>query len=216
MSQLKSDIQYLPGVGPKRALLLKNELEIATFEDLIHLYPFRYIDRSSIQRIAEVTPDVAHVQVMGRVIRETLYGPGSSVFLQRSQAGIEADNFPKDKDGKKIPKFNAAKRLSVIVADSTGEMEMVFFKGIKWNWVRLTPLFTFTLSNNLSGIYNLASIESCGFKTTPSQSIFVENHVSIGFLLIKAIIPEQYKESSVSPLFRIGKKYSLEVLLINM
>ena len=139
MTQLGSDIQYLPGVGPKRAMLLKNELEIATFGDLIHLYPFRYIDRSSIQRIAEVTPDVANVQVMARVVRATLYGPGSSVFVQRSQAGTEIDNWPADKNGAKTLRFNAIKRLSVIVADSTGEMEMVFFKGIKWNWERLTP-----------------------------------------------------------------------------
>ena len=139
MTQLKSDIQYLPGVGPKRAQLLKTELEVATFGDLIHLYPFRYIDRSSIQRIAEITPDVAHVQVMARVIRATLYGPGSSIFIQRSQAGTEIDNCPKDKTGAKTLRFNAVKRLSVIVADSTGEIEMVFFKGIKWNWERLTP-----------------------------------------------------------------------------
>ncbi len=139
MTQLGSDIQYLPGVGPKRAMLLKNELGVATFSDLIHLYPFRYIDRSSIQRIAEVTPDVAHVQVMARVIRATLYGPGSSVFVQRNQAGVEIDNCPADKNGVKVLRFNAVKRLSVIVADSTGEMEMVFFKGIKWNWDRLIP-----------------------------------------------------------------------------
>ena len=126
-------------MGPKRAQLLKTELEVATFGDLIHLYPFRYIDRSSIQRIAEITPDVAHVQVMARVIRATLYGPGSSIFIQRSQAGTEIDNCPKDKTGAKTLRFNAVKRLSVIVADSTGEMEMVFFKGIKWNWERLTP-----------------------------------------------------------------------------
>ncbi len=139
MTQLKSDIQYLPGVGPKRAMLLKNELQVATFEDLIHLYPFRYIDRSSIQKIAEITPGVAYVQVMARVTKATLYGPGSSVFVQRNQAGVEIDNCPKDKDGSKVLRFNAVKRLSVMVADSTGEMEMVFFKGIKWNWDRLTP-----------------------------------------------------------------------------
>ena len=139
MTQLGSDIQYLPGVGPKRAALLKKELEVETFGDLIHLYPFRYIDRSGIQRIAEITPDVAHVQVMARVIKATLYGPGSSIFVQRSQTGTEIDNCPADKNGVKVLRFNAIKRLSVIVADSTGEMEMVFFKGIKWNWERLTP-----------------------------------------------------------------------------
>lgn len=123
MTQLNSDIQYLPGVGPKRAALLKNELEINTFSDLIHFYPFRYIDRSSIQRIAEVTPDVANIQVMGRVTKATLCGPAGSVF-DPQKPGF---------------RFNAVKRLSVMVEDSTGEMEMVFFKGIKWNWERLKP-----------------------------------------------------------------------------
>ena len=139
MSQLKSDIQYLPGVGPKRALLLKNELEISTFSDLLRLYPFRYLDRSSVHPIASVTPDVANIQVMARVIRCTLYGPGSAIFLQKSRTGIEVNNFPADKDGARTVRFNAVKRLSVIVADSTGEMEMVFFKGIKWNFERLQP-----------------------------------------------------------------------------
>lgn len=123
MTQLNSDIQYLPGVGPKRAALLKNELEIHTFSDLIHFYPFRYIDRSSIQRIADLTPNVANVQVMARVTRSTLCGPSGSVF-DINQPGF---------------RFNAVKRLSVMVEDSSGEMEMVFFKGIKWNWERLRP-----------------------------------------------------------------------------
>ncbi|MDO5443321.1 MAG: ATP-dependent DNA helicase RecG [Bacteroidia bacterium] len=123
MTQLKSDIQYLPGVGPKRAALLKNELEISTFSDLIHFYPFRYIDRSSIQRIADLTPNVANVQVMARVTRSTLCGPSGTVF-DVNQKGF---------------RFNAVRRLSVMVEDSSGEMEMVFFKGIKWNWERLKP-----------------------------------------------------------------------------
>lgn len=195
MSQLKSDIQYLPGVGPKRALLLKNELEIATFEDLIHLYPFRYIDRSSIQRIAEVTPDVAHVQVMGRVIRETLYGPGSSVFRQRSQAGIEADNFPKDKDGKKTPRFNAVKRLSVIVADSTGEMEMVFFKGIKWNWERLAPGNVFVFFGKPQSFGSRMNIVHPEVDSPPSQG---ETAVGVGTLTGVYTSTDKLKNSGIT------------------
>lgn len=126
---MNTDIQYLPGVGPKRALLLKNELEIATVGDLLRLYPFRYIDRSGIQSIGGISPDVAYVQVMARVVKLTLYGQGSTV-IDTSSAPI---------------RFNTAKRLSVIVADSSGEMEMVFFKAIKWNYERLRPgqLFIF-------------------------------------------------------------------------
>ncbi len=170
MTQLGSDIQYLPGVGPKRAMLLKNELGIATFSDLIHLYPFRYIDRSSIQRIAEVTPDVASVQVMARVVRATLYGPASSVFVQRSQAGTEIDNCPADKNGVKVLRFNAVKRLSVIVADSTGEMEMVFFKGIKWNWERLTPGSVFVFFGKPQKFGKRLNIVHPEVDNPPSQS----------------------------------------------
>ena len=122
MGVLETDIQYLPGVGPKRALLLKSELEAATFSDLIHLYPFRYIDRSSITRIADVRPDLAYVQVLGRITKVILYGPQSSVW-----------------DQSKTIKWPGVKRMSVWVTDSSGEMEMVFFKGMKWNYERLKP-----------------------------------------------------------------------------
>ena len=73
-SELDSDIQFLPGVGPKRAELLKKELGISTFGDLIRLYPFRYIDRSSIIPIASIRPDMAYVQIRGKVLRSELKG----------------------------------------------------------------------------------------------------------------------------------------------
>jgi len=61
------DIKYLQGVGPKRAVLLKSELGIETIEQLIRLYPTRYIDRSTITRIADIVPDAAYVQIRARV-----------------------------------------------------------------------------------------------------------------------------------------------------
>lgn len=146
MTQLSTDIQYLPGVGPKRALLLKNELEIGTIGDLLRLYPFRYMDRSSLQRIADISSTLAHVQVMGRVTKVTLYGRDSSII-----------------DTTKLPvRFNLAKRLSVMVADSSGEMEMVFFKGIKWNYERLRPGSVFVFFGKpqaFNGRYNIVHPE---------------------------------------------------------
>ncbi|MBO4536140.1 MAG: ATP-dependent DNA helicase RecG, partial [Bacteroidales bacterium] len=126
-------------MGPKRAQLLKSELEVATFSDLIRLYPFRYIDRSSLQRIVDVRPDLAYVQILARVTRVTLLGPGGSVFWK---SGLGAPEVPTAPDGKPL-RFNAVKRLSVFVEDATGEMEMVFFKGIKWNFDRLKPGLAF-------------------------------------------------------------------------
>lgn len=122
---LDTAIQYLPGVGPKRAELLQHELGIATVGDLVRLYPFRYIDRSSIVRIADVHPDIAQVQVRATVMKVRLY----------AKNGAE---LPPDK-----LKYNMVARLSAIVADESGEMEVVFFKGVKWMHSRLAPGSTF-------------------------------------------------------------------------
>ena len=104
------DIQYLPGVGPKRAELLRKELSVATVGDLIRLYPFRYIDKSTIVRICDARPDMAYLQIRAKVLRVDLI------------------------DGKK-----PASRMSAWVSDGSGEMEMVFFKGIKWMGEKLKP-----------------------------------------------------------------------------
>ena len=103
---LETDIQFLPGVGPKRAALLKKELAVETVGQLIRLYPFRYIDKSSYVRICDVRPDMAYVQIKASVVRVDL--------IDR-------------------------KRLSAWINDGTGEMEAVFFKGIKWMAEKLRP-----------------------------------------------------------------------------
>ena len=103
---LDTDIQFLPGVGPKRAALMKKELAVGTVGELLKLYPFRYIDRSSFVRIAEARPDMAYIQIRARVMRVDV---------------IEK------------------KRLSVWISDGSGEIELVFFKGIKWVSEKLRP-----------------------------------------------------------------------------
>ena len=123
MGELDTNIQYLGGVGPKRAELLRRELGIETLSDLIHLYPFRYVDRSGITPIAEARPELASLQIRARVVSRTLYGPSGSIVSQ--------DTNPIH--------FNACKRMSVMVEDGSGTMEIVFFKGIRWNYGRLVP-----------------------------------------------------------------------------
>ena len=110
---LDMEVQYLPGVGPRRASLLKSELEVTTLGDLLHTYPFRYIDRSSIQYISDVQSGSAYVQILAQVVSTELTGKG------------------------------AKQRLSVLVRDSSGEMELVFFKGIKYTYDRLKSGSTF-------------------------------------------------------------------------
>ena len=136
MGCLKDDIQFLPGVGPKRAEMLKKELDINTFEDLLHFYPFRYTDRSQVRSIASLDSSDAQVQVIARIVSVSLYGPQNTLFYQIGPAG-EVNNFPVDaKTGTRTIRFNAVKRLTLVVADSSGRMEMVFFKGIKWSFSR--------------------------------------------------------------------------------
>ena len=120
---LDTDIQFLPGVGPKRAALLKKELAVETIGELLRLYPFRYIDKSSYVRICDIRPDMAHIQIRARVLRTELFGNSSSSLAADSNS----------------LKFNTIKRMSVWVSDGTGEMEAVFFKGIKWMYEKLKP-----------------------------------------------------------------------------
>lgn len=117
-----TDIQYLPGVGPKRAELLKKELGVETVGDLLRIYPFRYVDKSSIVRICDVRPDMAYIQIRARVTRIDLYGTKGNPEIPSSENPL---------------KFNTIRRMSVWVEDTTGAMEMIFFKGIKWMYGRL-------------------------------------------------------------------------------
>lgn len=119
------EIQFLPGVGPKRAELFKKELGVETVGDLLKSYPFRYIDKSSIVKIADARPDMAYLQVKAKVKRVDLIGSAKA----GDPTPMDANNL----------KFNIIKRMSVWVSDGSGEMEMVFFKGIKWMYERLKP-----------------------------------------------------------------------------
>ena len=110
---LDTDIQFLPGVGPKRAALFKSELNIHTAGELLRFYPHRYVDRSRIVPIAGISPDMAYVQVRAEVVEIEFFGKTGVVELEGTA-------------------FNAVKRMRVIVKDDSGLLEIVFFKGIKW------------------------------------------------------------------------------------
>ena len=103
MSQLlDSDIKFLPGVGPRRAELLNKELGIRTFGDLLYTFPFRYIDRSRFYCVREVDSSSAWIQLRGRIVRIEKVGKGRGL------------------------------RLVARFSDGTGQIDLVFFKGLKW------------------------------------------------------------------------------------
>ena len=65
---LSQDIMYLPGVGPNRKKMLSEELGINTFGDLLEYYPYKYVDRSRVYTVSELTGDMPFVQVVGRIL----------------------------------------------------------------------------------------------------------------------------------------------------
>ena len=73
---LDQDIQFLPGVGPRRKALLDKELGIKTYEDLLEHYPYKYIDRRHIYRISELTPDAASVQICAKLLSCEVFDMG--------------------------------------------------------------------------------------------------------------------------------------------
>jgi ATP-dependent DNA helicase RecG len=125
-------IEFLKGVGPQRAALLQTELNIFTYGDLIQHYPFRYLDRTQFYQIADVHEELPFIQLKGRIRSKELLGEG------RKQ------------------------RLSVILADGTGELELVWFKGVKWMSTSLktgTEYIVFGKPNRFNGRINMAHPE---------------------------------------------------------
>ena len=67
MDILQTPIEYLKGVGPSRANLLKEELKLYTFQDLLHFFPHRYIDRSTFYKIKDLPKNAPEVQITGKI-----------------------------------------------------------------------------------------------------------------------------------------------------
>ena len=68
MVNIETEITYLPGVGPKRAKVLGEELGVKTFADLLANFPYKYIDRSKLYSIEEVNTEMPFVQIRGRIL----------------------------------------------------------------------------------------------------------------------------------------------------
>ncbi|MBR5736214.1 MAG: ATP-dependent DNA helicase RecG [Bacteroidales bacterium] len=109
MDVLDNDIKYLPSVGPRRAELFGKELGIFTFRDLIYFFPFRYVDRSRFYAISEIDSSSAYIQLRGTITDMRTVG------------------------------VNRGKRLTAVLADGTGTIELVFFQGIKWVSEKIKP-----------------------------------------------------------------------------
>lgn len=125
---LQTSIAYLKGVGPGRAETLGKELGIFTCADLLNFFPFRYIDRSRFFKISELLPNFAEVQLIGTIT------------------------------GFKTVQQKRGSRLTATFTDSTGTMELVWFKGMKWikDIIKVnTPYVIFGKANPFQGSYSM-------------------------------------------------------------
>ncbi len=130
---LQTPIDYLKGVGPNRADLLRSELGIHTYQDLINLFPNRYLDRTTYYKINELQRNSSEVQVIGQII----------AFKEIAQ--------------------KRGKRLVATFQDDTGTMELVWFRGQKWirDSLKLkTPYVIFGKVNLFNGVFSMPHPET--------------------------------------------------------
>lgn len=97
----QQNIMYVPGVGPKKADILRRELEIASFEDLLYYFPYKYIDRSKIFKIREIDGNMPYIQLKGKI-----------------------RNYESVGEGRK-------RRLTASFYDETGSVDLVWFQGVR-------------------------------------------------------------------------------------
>ena len=107
MDQLQTSIEYVKGVGPNRAKLLKEELNILTYRDLLTFFPFRYIDRSKFYKISEIPKNNIEIQIIGQII-------DIKIIDQRK-----------------------GKRMVAVLKDFSGEIDLVWFKGYKLSLIHI-------------------------------------------------------------------------------
>jgi len=108
-------IEFLKGVGPQRAEILQKELGIFTFTDLLNHFPFRYVDRTQIYKIADVREDMPHIQLKGIL------------------SNLREQGKPRQK------------RLTATFSDESGSIDLVWFKGVNWLKNNLTSGKTYIL-----------------------------------------------------------------------
>jgi ATP-dependent DNA helicase RecG len=129
---MQTPIDYLKGVGPNRADLLRKELGIHTYQDFINFFPNRYLDKTRFYKINELQQNSSEVQVTGKII---------------NLKTVEQKN---------------GKRLVAEFMDETGKMELVWFRGHKWireNLKLNTPYVIFGKTNWFNSLFSMAHPE---------------------------------------------------------
>jgi len=128
MDILQTPIEYLKGIGPNRASLLKDELGIKTYQDLLHFFPNRYIDRTTFYDINQLPKNNSEVQLKGSIVSHKI-----------------------------IPQARG-KRLAAVFSDGTSTLELVWFRGHKWIQESLKSNTPYVVFGRLNWYGNKVSI----------------------------------------------------------
>lgn len=140
---LHTSLTYLKGVGPERATLLEKELGLFTFGDLLHYFPFRYVDKSTFTSVREAFSSSTPVQMKGRISKITELGEGRK------------------------------KRLTAVFTDDSASIDLVWFKGIKWVKPLIQEETEFLLYGKVTKFgpkYNIAHPEIEKFEIAKTKS----------------------------------------------
>ncbi|GAB4395376.1 MAG: ATP-dependent DNA helicase RecG [Microscillaceae bacterium] len=164
---LETKLEFLKGVGPQRAKLLQEELQLSTYGDLLRHYPFRHEDRTRIYTLAELNTEQAefpYVQVCGRITGFETVGEGYK------------------------------KRLTAQFTDGTGSMELVWFQGILWQLKNLKmgqEYLVFGKPQAFNGRLSLVHPEMEPFANAEKQTGFLQPVYNVTEKLKKKFIPSK-------------------------
>ncbi len=203
---LDNKIEFLKGVGPKKAQVLFKELKVTSFGDLLYYFPFRYVDKSKIHKTNEITDDTVYYQLVGTVSHIKAYGSPRTT------------------------------RITALLNDESGSIELVWFKGLSWVKTYFQPgqryvvfgkasIFNnkfnfvhpdielynpadFTLGESLQGVYNTSeTMKSSGLGSKQIarliKNILFQIKGSIGEVIPPEILQKHQLQPREQALFNI-------------
>jgi ATP-dependent DNA helicase RecG len=128
MELLNQSIQYLPGIGPKKAQIIAEDIGVSNIGELLFYFPYKHIDKSKFYKIKELNADLPYIQIIGKIVNYRIIGEGIK------------------------------KRLIAEFTDETGTIELIWFKGLKWiaqTYKINTPYVIFGKPNIYNGKFSI-------------------------------------------------------------
>jgi ATP-dependent DNA helicase RecG len=168
---LQTPIAYLKTIGPTRAKLLKEQLGIHTYQDLLHFFPNRYVDRTQFHHINQLETSLAEVQIVGVI--------------------NQIETIAQKKGSRLVAKFS----------DSTGTMELVWFKGAKWIKESIKP-------NTPYVIFGKISVFQGKFSMAHPDMELLENYQATNRIGLQAIYPSTERLSNAN----MGNRFMLRAM----